>query len=75
MSETPPMCADTPLSETRDKPPTCQWSLDDSGGDSTWETQCGQCFTFEEDHNPFRFCGYCGAAIVEHRTSEDAHAR
>ena len=52
----------------------CQWSLNDIGGDSVWETQCGHAFEFTTDgpaENGFRFCGYCGGPLVEVRTSTD----
>lgn len=52
----------------------CQWAVDDLGGDSVYETQCGHAFQFNEDgpaENGFKFCGYCGGQIVEARTSDD----
>jgi hypothetical protein len=56
-------------------PRTCQWAIDDVGGDSVYyETQCGHSFQFNDGgatENEFRFCWYCGGQIVDARTSED----
>ena len=54
-------------------PLTCTWSLDDVGGDSTWEAQCGGAFEFNDGgplSNGMRFCGRCGKLLTEHRTSD-----
>ena len=56
------------------QPRTCQWAIDDVGGDSVYETQCGHVFEFTTDgpkENGIGFCGYCGGRLVEVRTSED----
>lgn len=56
------------------KAETCQWAIDDVGGESLYETQCGHAFEFNDegcDENGFRWCPYCGKPIVETRTSED----
>lgn len=59
----------TMLNEAILKP--CIWNLDDVGGDSVYETQCGHSFYFD-DENPFKFCGYCGGRMVIALTSEEA---
>jgi hypothetical protein len=54
----------------------CEWSLDDVGGDSVWETTCGHAFQFNDGgpaENHMAFCGYCGKPLVETLTSEDVH--
>ena len=52
----------------------CRWSIDDIGGDSVYETQCGHSFYFDDasgaEENGFRFCAYCGGKLVEVKTSE-----
>jgi hypothetical protein len=53
---------------------TCQWTLDDIGDNSVWETQCKNAFEFTDGgplENGLKFCGYCGKALVEARTSDD----
>jgi hypothetical protein len=53
---------------------TCDWAIDDLGGDSVYETQCGHAFQFNDGgptENGFEFCGYCGKRIVEVRTSQE----
>ncbi len=56
--------------------PPCAWSLDDIGGDSTWETSCGQSFVFDNSECPcsigLRWCGYCGKPLIEIRSSDKA---
>lgn len=53
----------------------CHWSIDDFGGDSVYETQCGHSFYFDDasgaDENDFRFCAYCGGKLVEVKTSDE----
>lgn len=54
--------------------PTCAWSLDDIGGDSVWETQCGHSFEWTTDgprENGAKFCCYCGGVLVEVFTSAE----
>lgn len=55
---------------------TCEWSQDDHGGDSTWETQCKHAFYFDGADGPddagFRVCPFCGKALTESRTSSVA---
>lgn len=52
----------------------CRWAIDDKGGDSVYETQCGHNFYFDDSsgtgENGFRFCAYCGGRLVEVKTSE-----
>lgn len=51
----------------------CVWTIDDWGGDSQWQTECGKAFEFEDGgplSNGFKFCGYCGMPLVEEYTSE-----
>ena len=53
---------------------TCAWTIDDWGGDSVYETQCGHTFEFNDGgpvENGFAFCGYCGGKLCEVRTSDD----
>ena len=53
---------------------TCQWSIDDYGGESMWETQCGHAFEFNDGGpkaNGAGFCCYCGKRLVEAYSSED----
>jgi predicted SprT family Zn-dependent metalloprotease len=53
---------------------TCEWSIDDADDDSVYETQCGQSFQFTTDGveaNGFRYCCYCGARLIEVRTSAE----
>ena len=60
------------MTETVSSIPTCTWTQDDWGGDSSWETQCGHVFEFTYDgplENDMTFCGYCGARLVEEYTS------
>ena len=56
---------------------TCKWSIDDRGGDSVYETECGHNFYFDDSteagENGFRFCAYCGGQLVEVKTSELSH--
>lgn len=50
--------------------PSCTWRLDDDG---YYATQCGQAFTaFAEglDGNHYRYCPWCGRAIVEAHDDE-----
>lgn len=53
----------------------CRWSIDDHGGDSVYDTQCGRSFYFDDSssagENGFSFCGYCGGRLVEVRTSDE----
>ena len=52
---------------------TCTWYLDDIGGDSVWATECGNAFEFNDGGphaNGMKFCGYCGKALVESRTTD-----
>jgi hypothetical protein len=53
----------------------CHWKIDDVGGDSVWETTCGQSFYFDGDGGPLshglRWCGFCGKPLVELFTSGD----
>lgn len=56
----------------------CHWKQDDIGGDSSWETDCGHAFEFNDGgpaDNGQKFCGYCARPLVEVRTSDDAEAR
>jgi hypothetical protein len=44
---------------------TCTWTPDDDG---IFHTSCGHSFTFEDGgpvENQQKFCGYCGANLVE----------
>lgn len=55
-------------------PPACNWSIDDNGGDSVYETGCGHAFEFNEagpEENGFAFCGYCGKSLHVARTSAE----
>ena len=48
----------------------CEWREDEDG---VWQTGCGHAFTFEDGgpvENQQRFCGYCGARLVEVALSE-----
>lgn len=49
----------------------CRWALDDVGGDSVYETQCGHNFYFDDAENPFKFCGYCGRRMAIVLTSQE----
>lgn len=51
--------------ETPPQEPVCHWKQDDDGN---WDTGCGHTFVFENgtpSENRQRFCGYCGAKLVE----------
>ena len=54
--------------------PICLWSLDDIGGDSCYDTECGRMFEISNDdtleENGFKFCCFCGKPLEEIRTSE-----
>ena len=55
------------------KPRQCIWSMDDIGGESMWETQCGHAFEFNDGgplSNGQRYCGYCGGLLAERYASE-----
>lgn len=50
---------------------TCLWRLDDDG---YYATQCGQAYTaFDEglSENHYRYCPWCGRAIVEAHDAEE----
>ena len=64
-------CDRTPAQRTPQTVRSCEWRIDDYGGDSQHETQCGHAFEFTDglaDDNGFRFCPYCGGTLVEMRT-------
>jgi len=52
---------------------SCQWSIDDVGGESSWESACKRDFYFDGADGPvdagFTHCPFCGQALTEHRTS------
>jgi len=52
----------------------CKWQQDSDGN---WDTACGETFIFEDgspSDNRQRFCGYCGAPIIESLFMEDDDA-
>jgi hypothetical protein len=57
--------------------PSCEWKPDENDG--SWDTGCGNKFTFTEEGfvgNSFIYCMYCGEPIVvcedeDHETSQD----
>lgn len=48
---------------------TCSWSpYDDFDMPGTFDTSCGNIFSFTEEgikENNFKFCPYCGGEIIE----------
>lgn len=51
----------------------CEWIEDENG---TWDTGCGNAFQITDGtpaENRFKFCAYCGGALVElqYRALED----
>ena len=51
--------------------PLCLWREDE---DANWSTSCGEVHVFIDGgpaDNRYRFCPYCGAAIVEERAREE----
>lgn len=58
------------------KPETCVWYWEGEGS-TTWNTQCGQTFSFDEDcdndpiANGFKFCCFCGGAVEVDVTEEE----
>lgn len=57
---------------------TCTWTLADVGWNMTlWKTSCEDSFRFNSGEeggpksNLFRYCPYCGKALVERWTKDD----
>ena len=52
------------MSNTTKKAKECEW-IDDDG---TWESKCGNAFTFNDNgpiYNGFKYCPYCGNKLKE----------
>jgi hypothetical protein len=62
-----------PQDETT-RPRTCEWQLDDIGGDSVWDTQCNHQFYFDGADGPkdagFTHCPFCGSTLIETHSSD-----
>jgi hypothetical protein len=52
---------------------SCHWYRQDID-DNTWDTTCRQSFCIEDDGpaaNGFKFCCYCGGALIEDPMEDD----
>ena len=53
---------------------TCTWTQQDHYESGWWASDCGHEFVFEEGEplsSEFRFCCFCGKALVEERMIDD----